>query len=94
MREVILICPDGTTDAEWDAACESAVDKLTADILRHTDPPTPENYMTAEEAGRHIGSDRQRIADLTYQKKIRPAGYDGRKPLYRRADLDAYLGGN
>jgi hypothetical protein len=52
-------------------------------------------WLTAEQAGAYIGSDRQRIADLKYQRKITPAGYDGRKPLYRREDLDTYLrGGN
>lgn len=57
------------------------------EFVKHTD-----RYLTAAEAGEYIGANRQRIADLTYAGKIKPDGYDGRKPLYRRETLDAYLG--
>lgn len=50
-------------------------------------------WMTAEQAGEYIGVSRQRIADLTYSRKLIPDGYDGRSPRYEREQLDAYLRG-
>jgi hypothetical protein len=48
-------------------------------------------WLTAADAGRYIGATRQRIADLTYARRLVPAGYDGRSPRYTREQLDVYL---
>ncbi len=51
------------------------------------------SWMTATEAGTYIGSNRQRIADLMCEGKLKPDGYDGRSPRFRPETLDSYLTG-
>ncbi len=48
-------------------------------------------FLDAEGAARHICTNRKRIHELTSAGLLRPAGYDGRRPLYRRAGLDGYV---
>lgn len=49
-----------------------------------------DGYLDAEAAGRYLCVPRKRIHDLTSAGALVPDGRDGRKPLYRRATLDAY----
>jgi hypothetical protein len=65
---------------------------VSAGGVGYTDT-TASPWMTAEQAGAYIGVSRQRIADLTYSRKLIPDGYDGRSPRYEREQLDAYLRG-
>jgi excisionase family DNA binding protein len=53
--------------------------------------PSNEGYMNAAQAAEYIGASRQRVHDLTYSGRLPAAGHDGRKPLYRRTDLDTYI---
>lgn len=48
-------------------------------------------YLDVEAAARHLCTSRKRIHDLTSAGLLRPAGRDGRRPLYRRAGLDGYV---
>ncbi|MEX1142872.1 MAG: hypothetical protein WD399_07605 [Thermoleophilaceae bacterium] len=52
-----------------------------------------DRYFDADAAGRYLGIPRKRIHDLTSADALVPDGYDGRKPLYRRSSLDAYVKG-
>jgi hypothetical protein len=59
-------------------------------------PPTrtaDDGFLDAEGAARHLSTSRQRIHQLTNERRIRPDGFDGRRPLYRRASLDRYAEG-
>jgi hypothetical protein len=48
-------------------------------------------YLDTEGAARHLCTNRKRIYELTSAGVLRPAGYDGRRPLFRRAGLDGYV---
>lgn len=48
-------------------------------------------WLDTRAAEAYAGLSRGRLDDLKRLGKISPAGYDGRKPMYRRSDLDAYL---
>jgi hypothetical protein len=52
-----------------------------------------EGYLDAEAAGRFIGASRRRIHELTSDGRLVPDGHDGRRPLYRRGTLEAYVKG-
>jgi hypothetical protein len=61
-----------------------------AEQLRHT---ADDRYFDAEAAGRYMGVPRKRVHDLTSAGALVPDGHDGRKPLYRKTTLDAYVQG-
>lgn len=63
-----------------------------ADRLREIDAGE-DRYFDAEGAGRYMGIPRKRVHDLTSAGALVPDGHDGRKPLYRKSTLDAYLQG-
>lgn len=52
----------------------------------------PDPWLTVEQAAEYIGAKKQRLYDLVDQGKLWP-GRDGRRLLFRRSDLDAYLEG-
>ncbi len=58
------------------------------DVARDDD-----RYFDAEAAGRYLGIPRKRVHDLTSTGALVPDGHDGRKPLYRKSTLDAYVRG-
>ena len=47
-------------------------------------------WLTADQAATHLGCRRDRIYDLVQIGKLTPRR-DGRRVLFRRLDLDAYL---
>lgn len=49
--------------------------------------------LTTAEAAAYLRASEQRIYDLVTQRRLRPEK-DGRRNLFRRADLDAYLSGS
>jgi hypothetical protein len=55
--------------------------------------PVDDGFLDAERAARHLSTSRQRIHELTSTRALRPDGYDGRRPLYRRGSLDRYVEG-
>lgn len=72
------------TDDQVETIAQRAIELLPAagDGPRWLDTRAAEAY-----AGLKPG----RLDDLKRLGKVTPAGYDGRKPMYRREDLDAYL---
>jgi hypothetical protein len=55
--------------------------------------PVDDGFLDAKGAARHLSTSRQRIHELTSARTLKPDGYDGRRPLYRRASLDRYVEG-
>ncbi|WP_320672399.1 helix-turn-helix domain-containing protein [Patulibacter defluvii] len=56
-------------------------------------PPSPEasDLMTAKEAAEYMRCSPGRVYTLRYQGDLRPVR-DGRKVLFRRSEIDRYLG--
>jgi hypothetical protein len=52
-----------------------------------------EGYLDAAAAARYLGTSRKRVHDLTSSRLLVPDGHDGRRPLYLRRSLDAYVRG-
>lgn len=72
------------------------VDQLAARLAAHValqlrDPTDHDGYLDPEAAGRYMGVSRKRVHDLTSSGVLIPDGHDGRKPLYRKRTLDAYV---
>lgn len=61
-----------------------------ASLLRERLPAAPSAWLDAAGAAEHLACSRDRIHDLVSLGKLRP-GRDGRRLLFRREDLDAYL---
>jgi hypothetical protein len=76
-------------DESWGGAITEVLVERIADRLR----PVDDGFLDAEGAARHLSTSRQRIQELTSARTLRPDGYDGRRPLYRRASLDRYVEG-
>ncbi len=49
-----------------------------------------EPWLTVEQAALHLACDKRRIYDLTRQGAL-PHAKDGRRTLFRRADLDSFV---
>ena len=71
------------------AAVAEPVAELLADRLQDSGQ-TPQGWLAPQAAADYLGVSRQRLADLKYQGKITPDGFDGRTPLYRPETLDRY----
>lgn len=52
---------------------------------------TTDPWLDAAGAAEYLGRPVSRIHNLTSSRALVPDGYDGRKPMYRRSSLDAYL---
>lgn len=65
-----------------------------AKIMAERAPAPPDRWLSTQEADEYIGAKQGRVADLKQLGYLKPAGYDGRLPKYRRSDLDAYLRGS
>ncbi len=71
------------------------VAERAAEILSERQPPdTSPAWLDTAAAEEYAGMKPGRLHDLKQRRKIAPAGWDGRKPMYRREDLDAYLKAN
>lgn len=77
---------------------EVLAEAVAAVVVRRLDLPTgasepADEFLDTDAAARHISADRRRIHDLNSARLLRPDGYDGRRPLYRRSSLDRYVEG-
>lgn len=54
------------------------------------EPSEPAAWLNAEDAARHLGCSRDRIYDLVQLGRLQPRR-DGRRLLFKRAELDGYL---
>ncbi len=50
-------------------------------------------YLTADQAADYLATSRDRIYELKSKHRI-PSYADGRRPLFKRCDLDAYVSSN
>jgi excisionase family DNA binding protein len=81
--------------AELDgAALDTLAERLAPRIARALGPTEHEMppWLNAEDAARYLACSRDRLYDLVQLQKLEPRR-DGRRLLFRRADLDAYLEG-
>jgi excisionase family DNA binding protein len=70
---------------------EEALAQRVAELLAGRQPlGSPSTWLDAEGAGEHLCCSRDRIHDLVASGRLEPRR-DGRRLLFRRADLDAYL---
>jgi hypothetical protein len=76
-------------DESW---LETITEVLVARIAGRLGP-VDDGFLDAEGAARYLSTSRQRIHELTSARTLKPDGYDGRRPLYRRASLDRYVEG-
>ncbi len=60
-----------------------------ASLAASSSPPDP--WLSIEEAAEHLRAKPQRLYDLVSTGRLKPAK-DGRRLLFRRSWLDAYLG--
>lgn len=84
-HELVLPIP-----AEW---IERAAQRAAEIVAARVEPAPVDPWLTVAEAAEHMRTTPRRINDLTYLHKLTPDGYDGRKPMFRRSTLDAYLTG-
>ena len=76
-------------DVLVDVLADAVVERLSA-----TKTPFEDTWMNAEEAARHIGgAPVSRVHDLVQQGKLQPYR-DGRRLLFKRSELDAYVEGS
>jgi excisionase family DNA binding protein len=67
-----------------------AIAYRVAELLREREPGVPD-YLTPQEAADYMRCSKQRVYDLTSDGRLR-ARKDGSRSVYRRVDLDVYLG--
>jgi hypothetical protein len=77
-------------DDEFVGDLAERIAERVADRLHDADD---DGYLDAEASGRYMGVPRKRVHDLTSAGALVPDGHDGRKPLYRKSTLNAYLRG-
>lgn len=68
------------------------VDQVAARVaeLLEQRQASPEPWVGVDEAAVHLACSRQRIYDLVREGRLEPRR-DGRRLLFRRSDLDAFL---
>ena len=74
-----------------DRALDELADRLAprlANRLGQSDDTKP--WFNAEDAARYLACSRERLYDLVQLRRLEPRR-DGRRLLFRRTDLDAYL---
>lgn len=74
---------------------DEALDRLAAMLAprlagRLEQDTSASPWMNAEDAARYLACDRGRLYDLVQLRKLEPRR-DGRRLLFKRSDLDAYL---
>jgi excisionase family DNA binding protein len=74
-------------DDALDVLADALAPRLAAKLGVHQDS-TP--WLSAEDAARHLACSRGRLYDLVQLGKLEPRR-DGRRLLFKLADLDAYL---
>jgi len=74
-------------DDALDALAEALFPRLAAKLGAH-EGSTP--WLSTEDAARHLACSRDRLYDLVQLGKLKPRR-DGRRLLFKLADLDAYL---
>jgi excisionase family DNA binding protein len=74
-----------------DMALDALADLLAPKLAARLQPDERAGpYLNAQEAARYLACTRGRLYDLVQLKKLTPTR-DGRRLLFRQADLDSYL---
>ena len=73
-----------------DQALDVLADRLAPRLAARLGETTGRPWLNAEQAAEYLACDRQRLYDLVQLRKL-PARRDGKRLLFRRCDLDAYL---
>lgn len=73
-------------DQALDALADALAPRLQARFAKRDQP----DWLNAEQAAEHLACSRGRLYDLVQLGKLEPRR-DGRRLLFRRGDLDAYL---
>ena len=73
------------------ALIDAIADAVAARLTDLTTTGSP--YFTPDEAAAYLRCGRQRVYDLVHDGRLHPRR-DGRRLLFHRDDLDAYLAGN
>lgn len=71
-----------------DSLIEAVAQRAAAIVLEAQDAPSP--YLSTEQAADYIAAKPARVHDLVALGRLTPRR-DGRRLLFRRADLDAYI---
>ena len=74
-------------DDALDALADALLPRLAARLGQNE---TAERWLSTAEAAIHLACSRERVYDLVQLGKLEPRR-DGRRLLFRRTDLDAYL---
>jgi excisionase family DNA binding protein len=73
-----------------DVALDALADRLAPRLEARMRAESTKPWLNATEAARHLACSRDRLYDLVQRDKLTPHR-DGRRLLFRRTDLDAYL---
>jgi excisionase family DNA binding protein len=74
------------------AALEAIAQRAAEILASQQQAPAASPWLTTDEAADYLRAARQRVFDLTSQRRLK-VQKDGSRNLYRREDLDAYLRG-
>ena len=78
--------------AELDSEALDELARLLAPrLVANTPAAPPAGYLASAAAAAYLGLTRRRVYDLCSSGALEPDGYDGRKPLWTRQTLDAYV---
>lgn len=73
-----------------DAALDALADRLAPRLASRLVETAAKPWLNAEEAADYLACTRDRLYDLAQLGKLEPRR-DGRRLLFRRTDLDAYV---
>ena len=74
-----------------DQLVDQLAERVAHHVARRLRDETDDGYLDPAAAAGYLGVARKRIHDLTSAGALVPDGRDGRKPLYRKHTLDAYV---
>jgi excisionase family DNA binding protein len=77
------------TPEQVEQIAQRVAELLSTDRPRSVDQ---DGYLNADQAAAYLACPKGRIYDLVQLRRLRPVR-DGRRVLFRRCDLDAYLEG-
>lgn len=77
----------------WFQIPSDLIEELAARVAEKiTSPGNPEPWLNVEQAAEHLACTRRRIYDLV-EREVVVCCRDGKRLLFRRTDLDAYVSG-
>jgi excisionase family DNA binding protein len=71
---------------------DAVADRVVEILDERGDLGSRDPWLDVDEAAAHLRASRQRIYDLVHSGRLHP-GRDGRRLVFKRSELDAYLEG-